>query len=218
MRRIARMVLVLVLAAALLAEAAFAADSVSTVKLNQVQQRNADLTMYVSMSDAGGYPSRGDSTADQFSISVDGKALDVDSVQAYDPQTQGIHYVFSVDVSKSLTDAMMQNVRASLNEFVDSLGPKDVVSMITFGEVVTERILGSGDREAIKAAIAGIQADEGMTALYKGVIDAVEIAASRGGRSAVIVVTDGKNDPTEAMKTYTKESIYDSVKSAQVPL
>lgn len=218
MRRIARLVMGLALVAALMVQAAYAADSVSAVKLNQVQQRNADLTMYVSLSDAGGAPVAGDFTPDQFSIAVDGRALDVDSVQAYDPQTQGIHYVFSVDVSKSLDEEMMQNIRAAMYEFVDNLGPNDLVSIITFGEVITPRILTSNDSAAIRAAIDGIQRDEDKTALYKGVIDAVEIAASQGGRSSVIVITDGENDATEEMKSYTMESIYDSVNSAQVPL
>ncbi len=218
MKRIAKIGLILMLVAVLLAPAAWAREIVTAVKLNQVQQVNGDLTMYVSMKDANGYPCTGDYRADQFSISVDGEAMDAASVTKFDPQQQGIHYVFSVDVSRSLTTEMMNNVRASLIEFVNAMGPHDRVSIITFGERVTERIINSTDRAAINQTIQGIQANEGMTALYKGVIDAVSIAASTGGRSAILVITDGKNDPTEDMKAYTKESIYDRVQSAQVPL
>lgn len=218
MRRIARIGCSLLLILMLVMQCAFAGNVVSTVKLNQVQQNNAALKMYVSMTDANGNPSDGTYRADQFSISVDGKALDVDSVQKFDPTTTGIHYVFSVDVSKTLNDTMMKNIRNSMISFVDNMGPLDSVSIITFGENVTERIINSTDRAAIKSAINDLSANEGMTALYKGVIDAVNIAASVGGRSAVIVITDGKDDPTEDMKAYTKDGIYDSVKNAQVPL
>ena len=65
--------------------------------------------------------------------------------------------------------------------------------------MITQCIVNSGDKAAIQEAIAGLRADEGMTALYKGVIDAVSLAAG-GGRSAVIMITDGKNDPTEEMQ------------------
>src|SRR5699024_2320776 len=96
-------------------------------------------------------------------------------------------------------------------------GPMDTATIITFGEVITQRIVNSGERAAILEAINGLEANEGMTALYKGVIDAVSLAAS-GGRSAVIMITDGKNDPTDEMEVYTKDGIFDEVVSAQVPL
>lgn len=218
MRRIARIGCSLLLIVMLMMQCAFAGNAVNNVKLNQVQQNNAALKMYVSMTDANGNPCDGTYRADQFSISVDGKALDVDSVQKFDPATAGIHYVFSVDVSQTLNENMMKNIRNSMIAFVDNMGPLDSVSIITFGENVTERIINSTDRTAIKSAINNLSANEGMTALYKGVIDAVNIAASVGGRSAVIIITDGKDDPTGDMKIYTKDGIYESVKNAQVPL
>lgn len=215
-----------------LAGMAAAAGSASTVTLNQVQQNGADLTMYVSMSDANGYPCTGDYGKEQFAVAIrdaddeekdkdeDEIVLDVDSVEPFDPQKQGIHYVFSVDVSTSMiytNGDMMAKVREGLNGFVDAMGPKDTVSILTFGEQVTELLRNSSDRALIKQTIDSLQANEGMTALYKGVIDGVSLA-SAGGRSTVVVITDGKNDPTDAMKGYTKESIFDQVKNAQTPL
>lgn len=199
-------------------QSACAADNVGSMRLNQVQQRGGQLTMYVNMLDAMGLALPGNYTPEQFSIAVDGKMVNVDSLEQIDPQTQGIHFVFSVDVSGSLTSSMMSSVRKSLTQFVNSLGPKDTVSFLTFGEEVTQKIVNSADRAAVLEIIDGLRARESMTALYKGVLDAVEIAASTGGRSAIIVLTDGKNAPTQAMKTYTKDSIFSSVMAAQVPL
>jgi len=219
MRHIAKTWLILMLVLALFVpQAAFASGTVRTVKLNQVQQRNTELTMYVSMSDASGYPCTGNYTADQFTIMVDGKTLQVESVERFDSNTTGIHYVFSVDVSGSVSHAMMESVRDAMHGFVDTLGPHDTMSIITFGENVNVLVQNTSDKEILHQIIDGIQPNEKMTALYKGVIDAVVLAEVTGGRSAVIVITDGKNDPTKEMESYTKESIYEQVNRAQVPL
>ena len=217
MKRMLNMGLLLLMMLALLSQAGVAEGVASSVNLNQVQQRDAELTMYVSLVDSAGNPVTGSFAQNQFDIAMDGKTLPVDSVEPFDPQTQGIHYVFSVDVSQTVTNAMMQSVREAMTAFVNDFGPMDTATIITFGEVITQRIVNSGDRAAILEAINGLEANEGMTALYKGVIDAVSLAAS-GGRSAVIMITDGKNDPTDEMEVYTKDGIFDEVVSAQVPL
>lgn len=220
-RRMAAAVLALLLALQLMGATSAFADggaAVSTVKLNQVQQKDAELTMYVTMSDANGYPSTGTYGAGQFFVSIDENTLDVASIEQYDPQTQGVHYVFCIDVSSTLNVDMMAYVQAGLYEFVDAMGPYDTVSIITFGEQVVQRLAGSADHDEIKAVIASISPTENMTALYKGVCDAVQLAGSQEGRSAVVVITDGRNDPTPEMAAYTKDSIRNEVLSAQVPL
>ena len=218
MKRMAIVGWILLLALALPAQDGLAAGVASAITLNQVQQRNADLTMYVSLTDSAGSPVTGDFSTDQFDIAIDGRTLEVESVEAFDPKKQGIHYVFSVDVSRTVTEAMMEDVREGLHAFVEDFGPHDTATIITFGEVMTRRIVNSASQTALHEAIDGLEANEGMTALYKGVIDAVTLAASTDGRSAVIMITDGKNDPTEEMQSYTKEGIFDEVTSAQVPL
>lgn len=208
------------LAALLLAQTAFAADGgqVSSITLNQVQQNGQDLTMYVNMYDEAGAPVTGSFDPDQFLVSVDGNsdAVTVDSVQSYDPATQGIHYIFTVDVSKTVQPPMMESVRAGLSAFVDQMGPNDTASIITFGEWVTERLAATGDKAAIQETIAGLQANEYWTALYEGVLTAAR--AAKGSRSAVVVITDGKNELADPNSSPTKDDIFAQLREAQVPL
>lgn len=221
MKRMACLTAVWLLVILTLAQTALAAGpQVDGVTLNQVRQNGADLTAYITLQDEEDNPITGDFGSESFAISVDGQRLNVNSVKGFDPNAEGIHYVFAVDTSGSMVEVptVMQNMPAALNVFVDNLGPLDTVSIITFGSVMNQLIIDSGDHEAVKEAIGQIVANESNTALYKGVIDAVDIANSGDGRSAVIVITDGKNDPTEEMQGYTKESIYDRVVRAQVPL
>lgn len=218
MKRIRALVWILILAMALVLPAT-AEGSVGSLRLSQVRQRGGEVTMYVDMTDPGGSPYTGALSPEMFSFAVDGKLVPITAVTPYSAEQQGVHYVFCVDISKTLTAHMMENVRQALNETVDALGPLDTVTILTFGEGVQIRISASGDRDAIREAIAGLQRSDNFTALYKGVIDGVQ-AASVGGRSAVVVLTDGNNDTKAGsdMAAYTKESIQDAVLSAQVPL
>ena len=217
MKRTGAIAWILILVMAMLSAAA--EGTVGGVRLSQVKQRGGDVTMYVDMTDSGGNPYTGNLSPEMFSFSVDGKLVPITAVTPYDVNQQGIHYVFCVDVSKTLTEPMMEDVRQALNETVDAMGPLDTVTILTFGETVQTRISASNDRNAIKEAIGGLQPNENFTALYKGVIDGVQ-AASGGSRSAVLVITDGKNDTKNGseMASYTKESIQGAVLAAQVPL
>ena len=218
MKRMARMLLVLAMLLSMAASTGFAAGPAERIALNQVQQNGGELLMYVSVTDAAGDPAEDEYAAERFDVAVDGKSIGVDSVEAFNPETQGVHYVFCVDVSLTVKEEMMANVRAALTEFVNNFGPLDTATIITFGEKVVSRVQNTSDREAILNAIAALEANEGMTALYKGALDGVVAATQAGGRSAVIMITDGQNEATEEMKIYTKENVFSSVVDAQVPL
>lgn len=218
MKRMLIVATALILALTALVPVGFAAGPVSSVKLNQVQQRDDELTMYVSLADAAGEPVTGSYAREQFDIAMDGMTLPVDSVEPFDPQTQGIHYVFSIDVSLTVTDAMMENVREALTSFVDDFGPHDTATILTFGTVVTQRVVNSGDRVQLYEAIEQLDRTDNDTALYGGTVAAVRLAAQSGGRSAVIIFTDGEDDSVGEMTAFTEESIYDEVTAAQVPL
>lgn len=217
MKRVGRVGFICLLAALMLCQTVHATgEDVSSITLNQVRQKGSDLTMYVNLYDGAGFPVVGTYSPEQFVVSVDGVGASVDSVLSYDPSVQGIHYVFVVDISLSMTAAMMKNVRTALNAYVDKMGPNDTVTVISFGEQVTELLSESADKETIKDTISGIVPAQYWTALYESVIRAAKVAS--GGRSAVIVITDGKNVLPDGRTSPTKEDIMAQLQSAQVPL
>ena len=89
---------------------------------------------------------------------------------------------------------MMENVREALTSFVDDFGPHDTATILTFGTVVTQRVVNSGDRVQLYEAIEQLDRTDNDTALYGGTVAAVRLAAQSGGRSAVIIFTDGEDD------------------------
>lgn len=216
MKRIVGKGSIWLLACLLLVQTAFAAGEVSEVMLTQAQQGGANLTLYAGLRDSEGQPVADSADPGQFVVSVDGHTLPVDSVQSYDPAVQGIHYVFAVDVSGSLSTAMMDQVHAALSAFVNGMGPNDTVTLITFGETVHELLRGSNDAAAIQEQIAAITPNENYTALYEGVITAVN--AAKGSHSSVVVITDGQNKLADGAPSPTKDDIFAQLREARVPL
>ena len=220
MKRVIKAGLLVILVVVMFAQAAFA--EMQPPKLNQVQQSGALLQMYVSLTNELGDPLVSGFSPNQFNISMDDATpLNVDAAIPFLETGMGVHYVFAVDVSKPV-NRMMPDVRNGMSAFVDSLNENDAVSILTFGTDVKTLASHSTDRAAVKGIIKDLAATEMDTVLYKGTYDAVRQAAKYGGRSAVIVITDGKDDPgtrnIEIQQKYTKDSIFESVKSAQVPL
>ena len=220
MKRLGALVCILMLLLTMLP--ASAAGAVSDVRLSQVQIQGKDLTMYVDVSDANGDPYEGEINPNMFVFSVDDQQMSVTNAQRYNVGNQGIHYVFCVDASKTLTEKMMDNVKTALTDTVNTMGANDMVTIITFGEKVEMRIANSNNKSAILQVIDGLNRDEQYTALYKGVVEGVNAAASSNNRSVVVVITDGKNDVDGAADTslafYTADSISKAVVNAQVPL
>ncbi|MBQ4158027.1 MAG: FHA domain-containing protein [Clostridia bacterium] len=220
MARLMKKSLVLMVAILLIVESAFAVSVVRDVRLNQIRQNGGDISMYVSVQDADSAPCIGNYSAKQFDISVDGLAVVADSIQRFDHTTQGIHYVFSIDISRTLNAKMMQNIREAIIPFVENLAKQDRVTIITFGNDVKILAEYSSNKTAIIDAVEkDVAARDGNTALYKGVVEAIKIAHKHGGRSAVIMISDGEDDASPAIKNlYTEQSIYDEVIKMQIPL
>lgn len=106
------------------------------------------------------------------------------------------HLVFLVDVSGSMNDPdKLPLVKQSLRVLVDSLNPRDTVSLVTYAgstRVVLEPT-GMDHRGDILEAIADLDAD-GSTAMASGLDLAYQQAArtlAPGSVSRVIVLTDG---------------------------
>ena len=184
--------LLAILLAAMLFTCALA-ERAGYASLNQVQQIGGELTMYVNLLDKQGKAIQNVKATD-FDVIIDGVKYPVTDVDT----AEGIHYVICFDVSLTMKkDTMVAPLKQALQQFVQSLSDEDTVSIVTFGERVDTILENSWDKSAIIAAIDGIKADQNMTALYKGVLDSVELASRYGGRSAVIVFTDGKDEPTD---------------------
>lgn len=150
-------------------------------------------------------------TRDNFSITEDGAEAVIADVQ---PSNLGISVVLAVDTSDSMF--AIAQARDAAVAFVDELGPEDSVGLIDFDtNVVTVQPL-TNDREAVRVGIRQQLEQGGRTALYDGVLAAVQEAArATSGRKAVIVLADG-NESGESISS--RSSALDEATRLGIPV
>lgn len=217
MKMMKRTLLAVVLMVVLLCQSALAAGDVGRITLSQVQQRGGEITMYASVLDETGNQVHGLSS-DQFSVWVDSSfSLPAENLTQFDTASTGIHYVIAVDISGSIQKKQMNDIKAGLTDLAEKMTGLDRVTLITFGNAFTT-LLDQGDKSRFITAIDSLKRGENKTALYGGVQEAISKAKSNSMRSVVIVITDGKDESLGDMANYTKESIWQKVVEAQVPL
>lgn len=149
--------------------------AVDKLNISQIIQQGNDVYLYVNMLDDAGKPAADMVTPDQISCMVNkGKALPVMEASVFGTANQGVSYVFCVDVSKSVTDEEMQEIRNSISDFIKRMSPNDYAKIITIGSEVTSVCDSTQDQNALEAAVQQIDRIADYTYLYKGISVALD--------------------------------------------
>ncbi len=191
-------------------------------RINQIVQNGNDVNLYVSLLDGSDSPVATSVSADQFTVSINGgSSLAPISATTSSASGEGAYFVFVVDISKSLTEDEMQQIRTALSTFVSELTSADYMQIITAGEGA-ETILSNPtcDANELNNAIEqSLQRTANYTYLYKAVSAALETRRKNADtlpeRMAIIVISDGK-DTSDNSVTY--ESIETDILETRVPL
>ncbi len=194
MKRILSMIICL---AVLLSVQAFAA-SLTSVEINQTVQDGEDLYVFFHADDENDEQI---STLGEDAVKLDlgGQSLTTEVQHA---GYVGVGYVFAVDVSSSLSEAQFASVQEALKNWVERMGSEDMAAIVTFGESVTVVTDFTDNKNTLSAVINGLSATEAGTALYSGMMKAIDIANRRSEdlplQRAVVILSDGKNDSSDA--------------------
>lgn len=190
---------------------------VDKLNISQIIQKGNDVYLYVNALDNSGYVSGDTLNADQLSVNInEGKALRVlDSTIA----EQGCSYIFCIDISKSVTDAEMAEIKSSMTEFVNGMSEQDFARIITIGSDITSVCDSTQDKNALTQAIHGIDRTANDTYLYKGLSFALDGQRKRQEnvpeRAAIILFTDGMDDSDGA---YTADQVLEDYKTSRIPI
>jgi VWFA-related protein len=175
--------------------------------INQVDSENfPEVKAFLTIVDATGLPIQ-ELVKEDFTISEDTHPAAVLSLEAIEDTTHPISVVLAIDVSGSMnskqtnaageTITALENAKEAAISFIDSLGPSDLVGLVTFSTEATELIPLTDDKDTVKSTIEGLSA-EGDTALYDAIIKSVDILKRiPAGRKAVIVLADGEDTSSE---------------------
>ncbi|MEW5914186.1 MAG: FHA domain-containing protein [Thermodesulfobacteriota bacterium] len=134
----------------------------------------------------------------ELSLRLDGKPLPLKQVRPFAQADIGVAYVVALDISKTMAGAPFQRASAGLTKFIDGLGPKDRLALMTFGDQVTVAADFGQDKDALKAKLQAIRPDRAETRFYSAVKAAMELNqrydADLPVRRVIIVVSDGKDE------------------------
>ena len=114
-----------------------------------------DVYLYETEGDLSGV------TAQDVTATLEGEKLQVASLA---PSTEGISYIYLLDVSASLPRDYFAAAKAALLDSYANLGPDDELALITFGDTVNTVLRGGESEQEVRAAIEPLNADNMNTA------------------------------------------------------
>ncbi len=145
------------------------------------------VELSVSVTDAAGRPVHG-LTRDDFVVTEKGREQRIETVR---PETRPLSIAVLVDVSSSVRD-FWPRLQQAAPAFARTLSPEDVAKVVAFSGPAYMIQDFTRDPEAIAASLAGFRRWGGGTSLYDTLAAVgVELAWARGGRQAVILLSDG---------------------------
>jgi tight adherence protein B len=100
--------------------------------------------------------------------------------------------VLAFDNSQSMGDRL-KDAKAAAAEFINNLPADVMVGLVTFGKTATKDVTPKANHDDVLSRIEALKIDNTTgTALYDGVVQALELAGAEGARS-VLILTDGNN-------------------------
>ena len=168
--------------------------------VRQVQQLDIgtpSVRAYLDVSDSEGQPLR-DLPFDSISATLGEWRAELRQLDPFDSQTQGVAYVFLVDVSRSLSPALFGQVAAALEEWVDDLSALDRAALLAFGDDSKLIVDYTDDSEALQAGLSSLAPTDARTVLHQALVDALELSRRLDPdlptRRAIVIFSDGKDE------------------------
>lgn len=194
------------------------ADALHSISIRQVYLFKDVLRVYADIEDIKGNSIESIKKTNTAGY-LNQKKLTTNSVKKFYETGEGVADIFLVDISKSLNNAQMEQVKAAMQKWVSEMKPNDRMAIITFGDEVKTILDYSNDPDAIQKAIQSI-ANSGMkTKLYKAVNEGLNLSQRNDvdlpKRRDIILVTDGLNDSNGGV---SMEDVSDRLKKTRIPI
>jgi Ca-activated chloride channel homolog len=153
-----------------------------------------------------------DVSVDDFAVVEDGVEQ---TVEAFHESLNPVSIVLAMDASGSMKKSA-ETAKAAAARFVDALRPQDALGVLTFADASQLEVDLGTARDKAHAAIAAYQT-KGGTALYDAVGDSLDRLKKVEGRTAIVVVTDGRDEDNAGKKAgsvRTFDEVLESARSA----
>ena len=114
------------------------------------------------------------------------------NIEAFQEANAPISIALALDASGSIRP-VLDSIKEAARTFVAALRPADPLALVQFSDNVTFAHMLSKSRQPSLEAINGHRASGG-TALWDAIYDSVAVLDREQGRTAVVVVTDGRDE------------------------
>jgi len=196
---------------------AFASDVV-TFQVGQAVARHPEIKIYIDALDQSGMPVNTISTG-QLSATVGQVKADIKDVKRFEQSGEGVAYVFLVDISRSISSAQFDQMKAAISIWVDKMRNTDRSAIISFGEKVTIVQDYTADKNALKNGIKTLAIRDNKTQLHQGIVKAIELShridANIPSRRAIVMLSDGEDDFPGGM---TRNEVLSAMKEDRIPI
>jgi tight adherence protein B len=127
---------------------------------------------------------------DSVVLSVNGEPLETTAQPFSDADIARVA-ILTLDASGSMEGPPIEAAKQAALNFIDGVPDEVEVGLVTFNSEATVEIAATTDRDAVAAAINGIELAE-QTRMYDGIVTAVDAAGDEGFRSLVLL-SDGRD-------------------------
>jgi formylglycine-generating enzyme required for sulfatase activity/Mg-chelatase subunit ChlD len=132
---------------------------------------------------------------------------------------EGVAYIFLVDSSKSISAEQFEQVKKALNAWIEALGEKDRMAVLSFGNEVSVLVDFTQNATLLQLAAGKLKLADTKTKLHTALLRSIEMGSRKDAelppRRAIVLLSDGVDDYTGAMN---REEVVERIKVAKVPI
>ena len=197
---------------------AVSADGLYKADVMQMHCFSDILRTYVDLSDKDSNPIEKPKRADVIGY-IDGTSLTTQTINRFGDTDEGTADIFLVDVSGSIKDSQLVQVKNAIKTWASNMKPNDRIAVVAFGENIETLTDFSGDINTISAAADKLTNKSHKTQLFGGISHALTLASRYDTdlpkRKNIILITDGVNDYSGGI---SENDLYASLKSSLIPV
>ncbi len=151
-------------------------------------------------------------------LSIGNTVLPTVSLKALEETEEGVSYLFLVDVSGSMSDEKLANVRDILTQIASTTTSKDNISIFSVGNEAYANPFVSTQEEYKKQIEAISRKSKEDTNLYASIVKGIDVLRSSDkvhDKKCLIILSDGEDDYTTGI---TRDEVYKKIEKNPVPI
>lgn len=149
-----------------------------------------------------------------FTVTEDNIPVDITDVRTVQQAASNLSVALVLDRSGSMADAHKnEDLEPAASQFVSLLQTNDYAEIINFNDSVDVTQPFTNDKSLLTKAIQG-RVPSGNTALYDAIYQGVSDTAARGGRMAILALTDG----IENASSHSQADVIQNARNGGLPI